>query len=71
MADLLFSREFELGGQCFDLRHLIPHGITQSGTASATPAAAPPGVTRALPFVGSAVAVGGGERGYRDVNLAS
>jgi hypothetical protein len=33
----------------------MPHGITQWGTAAETPTGNPPG----LPFVGSAIAIGG------------
>lgn len=54
-ARLVSSREFELGGRRYDLRRLMPHGITQWGTAAETMTGTPP----ALPFVGSAIAIGG------------
>ncbi|HEX2202943.1 MAG TPA: hypothetical protein VHG91_06585 [Longimicrobium sp.] len=58
-ARLVSSREFELGGRRYDLRRLIPHGVTQWGTAATTPAAALPEYTSIIPFVGSAIAIGG------------
>jgi hypothetical protein len=54
-AKLVHSREFELGGRRYDLRRLIPHGVTQWGTAAVTATGDPPGT----PFVGSAIAIGG------------
>jgi hypothetical protein len=53
-ARLVRSREFELGGR-YDLRRLMPNGVTQWGTAATTPA----GSARGTPFVGSAIAIGG------------
>lgn len=61
-ARLIASREFELGGRRHDLRRLMPHGITQWGTAAETSTGALPGYTAVLPFVGSAIAIGGPER---------
>lgn len=58
-ARLVSSRPFELGGRTYDLGRLMPHGITQWGTTPATPAATLPGYTSVLPFVGSAIAIGG------------
>lgn len=58
-ARLAASRPFELGGRTYDFARLMPHGITQWGTASTTPAATLPGYTSVIPFVGSAVAIGG------------
>ncbi|HEX8903760.1 MAG TPA: hypothetical protein VF771_02820 [Longimicrobiaceae bacterium] len=58
-ARLLSSRPFELGGRRYDLRRLIPNGVTQWGTAAATTAATLPGYTSIVPFVGSAIAIGG------------
>lgn len=58
-ARLVSSREFELGGRRYDLRRLMPNGITQWGTTSATAAAELPGYTSVIPFVGSAIAIGG------------
>jgi len=58
-ARLVSSREFELGGRRYDLRRLMPHGITQWGTSATAPAGALPGYTSVVPFVGSAIAVGG------------
>jgi hypothetical protein len=54
-ARLVSSRPFELGGRGYDLRRLMPHGITQWGTAAETTTGEVPG----LPFVGSAIAIGG------------
>ena len=58
-ARLVASRAFELGGRRYDLRRLMPNGITQWGTAAATPVAGVPGYTSVIPFVGSAIAIGG------------
>jgi hypothetical protein len=58
-ARLVSSRPFELGGRTYDLRRLMPNGITQWGTTSSTAAAQLPGYTSVIPFVGSAVAIGG------------
>lgn len=58
-ARLVWSTEFELDGQRYDLRRLLPHGITQWGEAGPTVITpAPKGFSSALPFFGSAVAVG-------------
>ncbi len=64
-ARLVSSRPFELGGRRYDLRRLMPNGITQWGTSAATPAAELPGFTSVLPFVGSAIAIGGAPRRAR------
>jgi hypothetical protein len=61
-ARLVSSKPFELGGRRYDLRRLMPHGITQWGTAVYTQAAELPGYTSIIPFVGSAIAIGGRER---------
>lgn len=61
-ARLVSSRPFELGGRTYDLGRLMPHGITQWGTSSAAPAARLPGYTSVVPFVGSAIAIGGAGR---------
>jgi hypothetical protein len=58
-ARLVSSRPFELGGRSYDLRRLMPHGITQWGTAAATATGEMPGYTSVIPFVGSAIAIGG------------
>jgi hypothetical protein len=58
-ARLVSSRPFQLGGRRYDLRRLMPNGITQWGTSAATPVAAVPGYSSVLPFVGSAIAIGG------------
>lgn len=57
-AQLVASREFELEGRRYDFGRLVPHGITQWGTAATTPAATLPGYSAVVPFVGSAVAIG-------------
>jgi hypothetical protein len=61
-ARLVSSRPFTLGGRRYDLRRLVPHGVTQWGTLAATPAAELAGYTSVLPFVGSAIAIGGAGR---------
>ena len=61
-AQLVSSREFELGGRRYDLRRLMPNGITQWGTAAATPVESPHGFVSVTPFVGSAIAIGGEAR---------
>jgi len=58
-AQLIDSRPFEFEGQLCNLSELLPHGVTQFGTASATPIApAPAGYDTVLPFTGSAIAIG-------------
>ncbi|HYH79124.1 MAG TPA: hypothetical protein VEX86_04985 [Longimicrobium sp.] len=57
-ARLVGSREFELGGRRYDFRWLMPNGITQWGTAATTATGDPAGI----PFVGSAIAIGGEPR---------
>jgi hypothetical protein len=57
-ARLVTSHKFELGGRRYDLRRLMPHGVTQWGTAAATAAGERPGFTSVLPFVGFAIAIG-------------
>lgn len=58
-ARLVSSRPFDLGGRRYDLRELMPNGITQWGTSATTVAAQVPGYASVLPFVGSAIAIGG------------
>ena len=58
-ARLVSSRPFTLGGREHDLRRLMPNGITQWGTSAATEAGTVAGYTSVLPFVGSAIAIGG------------
>lgn len=58
-ARLVESRPFRLGGRTYDLGRLMPHGVTQWGTAATTPAATLAGYTSVIPFVGSAIAIGG------------
>ena len=58
-ARLVSSRPFPFGGNTYDFAELLPHGITQWGTASPEPIAPPPaGFTTVVPFVGSAIKVG-------------
>lgn len=60
-ARLVQSTEFELHGRRYDLRRLIPHGITQWGNAGPSAVTPPPkGFSQVVPFLGSAVAVGPG-----------
>jgi hypothetical protein len=60
-ARLVSSRPFDLGGQRYDLRRLMPNGITQWGTAATTAVtdADAAGYVSVIPFVGSAIAIGG------------
>lgn len=57
-AALVWSTEFEFAGQRYDLRRMVPNGVTQWGTASEVAVKAPRGYSTALPFVGSAIAIG-------------
>jgi len=57
-ADLVESVPFELGGYWYNLRDLLPHGITQWGTASETPLATFPPYQRIVAFTGTAIAAG-------------
>jgi len=57
-AKLASSKEFEFRGQRYDLKRLLPNGVTQWGTASMQTADAPPAYQGSFPFVGSAIAVG-------------
>ncbi|MCE9667241.1 hypothetical protein LY474_05375 [Myxococcus stipitatus] len=60
-ARLVWSAEFELEGRLYDLKALLPDGITQWGEAGPEPIADPPkGFSVVQPFLGSAVALGGG-----------
>jgi len=60
-ARLVHSSRFEFGGRQHDLADHIGQGITQFGTASATPIVPPPkGYDLVLPFTGSAIALGRG-----------
>lgn len=58
-ARLVSGREFELDGRRYDLRRLMPNGITQWGTSAATPTGPVTHYKTVLPFVGSAIAIGG------------
>lgn len=59
-ARLVWSTEFDFDGQRYDLARLLPNGITQWGEAGPTVVTPPPrGFASVLPFLGSAVAVGG------------
>ena len=57
-ADLVESVPFELGGYWYNLRDLLPCGITQWGTASANPLATFPPFQRIVAFAGTAIAAG-------------
>lgn len=61
-ARLLWSTPFELGGRTFDFGQLMPNGVTQWGTAASGIDIETPGFADVLPFVGSAVAIGGPPR---------
>jgi hypothetical protein len=58
-AHLVESREFELGGKRFDFARLVPNGVTQWGTMSATSTGPVDRWQSVIPFVGSAIAIGG------------
>lgn len=59
-ARLTRSREFEFERRLYDLGRFLPHGVTQWGTASTQPISpSPVGFSTVVPFVGSAVAIGG------------
>jgi hypothetical protein len=62
-ARLVSSREFELGGRRYDLARLLPNGVTQWGTAATTGVAETGRFKSGVPFVGSAIAIGGRDRG--------
>ncbi len=57
-AEFVESTPFVLDGAPYDLRELMPHGITQWGTMNADPLAAFPPFARIAAFTGSAVAAG-------------
>lgn len=57
-AELVDSVPFTLDGEMYDLRDLLPDGITQWGTLNANPLATFPPFTRVAAFTGSAVAAG-------------
>lgn len=58
-ARLVASSPFEFGGGRHDLAQHIGLGVTQFGTAAATPIVPPPaGYDLVLPFTGSAIALG-------------
>lgn len=57
-ADLVESAPFEIQGVRYDLRELLPNGLTQWGTASASPLSAFPPYQRIVAFTGSAIAAG-------------
>lgn len=57
-AELVESTPFVLDGIQYDLRALVPKGITQWGTMNADPLAVFPPFTRIAAFTGSAVAAG-------------
>jgi hypothetical protein len=62
-ARLVSSREFELDGRRYDLRRLMPNGVTQWGTAAAGATLDLAGYRSVVPFVGSAIAIGGAAAG--------
>jgi hypothetical protein len=58
-AQLVESTPFDFAGGRHDLAHHIGRGVTQFGTAAGTPIQPPPaGYVLALPFTGSAIALG-------------
>lgn len=61
-AALRSSEDFTFRGKTWNLRHFFPEGITQLGTASARELPPLPGYKKILPFLGSAMALGGNVR---------
>ncbi len=58
-ARLVASSPFEFGDGRYDLAHHLGQGVTQFGTAAATPIMPPPtGYDLVLPFTGAAIALG-------------
>ena len=57
-AAFVDSEPFELGGQRYDLRDLLPGGVTQWGIASANSQPVFEPYTKIIAFAGSAVAIG-------------
>ena len=58
-AQLIATSPFEFGGGRYDIAHHLGQGVTQFGTAAATPILPPPtGYDLVLPFTGSAIALG-------------
>jgi hypothetical protein len=57
-AELVESTPFVLDGVQYDLRELLPKGVTQWGTMNADPLAVFPPFARIAAFTGSAVAAG-------------
>jgi hypothetical protein len=58
-AQLIATSPFEFGGGRHDIAHSLGQGVTQFGTAAATPVLPPPpGYDLVLPFTGSAIALG-------------
>jgi hypothetical protein len=58
-ARLVSSTPFEFGGRRYDLAQHLGAGVTQFGTAATTPITpVPEGYRLALPFTGSAIALG-------------
>ncbi|MDZ4814593.1 MAG: hypothetical protein SGI99_18555 [Pseudomonadota bacterium] len=59
-ARLIDSAPFALAGATYDLRQMLGHGVTQFGTAAATPINPPPALyDLVIAFSGSAIALGG------------
>lgn len=59
-ARLIDSAPFALDGATYDLRQTRGHGVTQFGTAAATPIDSPTApYDLVIPFSGSAIALGG------------
>ncbi len=58
-ASLVWSAPFQLGGSTYDLSDLLPQGVTQWGTCATTAGETLPGYDLIVPFLGSAVVVGG------------
>lgn len=57
-ARLTSSRPFTFGGERYDLRDIIPYGVTQWGTAASAPPETLLGYSAVVPFIGSAVSMG-------------
>lgn len=63
-AALRTSADFSFHGKTCNLKHLVPHGITQFGTSSSLALTAPPGFTQVTAFAGTAIVLGGNVRAH-------
>lgn len=57
-AEIVHAKPFQIGGRVYDLREILPHGITQWGVAAANPLPPQPPYPKVVAFTGSAIAGG-------------